>query len=163
GGGKTAGGHDLGVHVAGSDATQIRGTVFQDLAGNGTWDPSDPGLHDGVLVYVDLNNNGKLDPGEPSQQPSLEGAFAFTHLAPGTHHLRLLLGAEGIANTMRQTTPAGDAPFDVTLTTAGAVFNGVDFGVQVLATSSDFNNDGHPDLVLTDPATGDVYVQLWNR
>jgi hypothetical protein len=159
---ETAGGHDLGVHIAGSQSVTIQGTVFQDLDNSGTWKPADPGLHYGALVYVDLNHDGHLDPGDPSQQPSLNGAYRFANLDPGTYTLRLALGANGVSNTMTQTFPANNAPVTVTVNAPGGVSVGNDFGVRVDPTSNDFNNDGHADLLLTDPATGDVYVQIWS-
>src|SRR5262249_12169166 len=143
-GGTTSGGHDIGVHIAGSESVTIQGTVFLDNNQSGTWNPSKPGLHDGVLVYVDLNNNGSLDKGEPSQQPSVNGAYRFANLKPGTYAIRLALGTEGIdPATMKQTFPAGtNAPVNVTLTAPGGVFFGADFGVAMNASSGDFNLDG---------------------
>jgi hypothetical protein len=161
-GGQTqSGGNDLGVHLAGSDAITIQGTVFHDLNNNGQWDPSEPGLHDGVRVYVDLNNNGRLDDGEPSVQPSLAGAYSFNQLPPGTYTVRLALGADDLSpTTMHQTLPANNAAVKVTVDALGGVAYGADFGVYIDPTSGDFNNDGYPDLVVVDPSTSAVYVEL---
>lgn len=162
------GGHDIGVHVAGSETGIVQGTVFQDISGSGVWVPGiDPGLSVGVLVYVDLNNNNALDPGEPSKTPSLEGAYQIAGLPMAdskgntiTYHVRLVLGANGVTNTMKQTSRSAVADFAFNV--LGGTHPGADFGVQVQEGSNDFDLDGHADFTLTDHASGGVYVQYRN-
>ncbi len=42
----------------------VQGQKWEDLNGDGTRDPNEPGLA-GVRIYADLNRNGRLDPQEP--------------------------------------------------------------------------------------------------
>jgi hypothetical protein len=71
-------------------AGRIEGSHFDDLNGNGLWDPGEPGLP-GITTFLDLNSNGRLDPGEPSTVSDANGNFRFSNLSPGTYHATALL------------------------------------------------------------------------
>ena len=50
-----------------ADESEIHGTKYHDLNGNGILDPGEPGIG-GVTIYSDTNGNGQLDDGEPSTE-----------------------------------------------------------------------------------------------
>ncbi|MEW6498431.1 MAG: SdrD B-like domain-containing protein, partial [Cyanobacteriota bacterium] len=64
--------------------SQIQGTKWNDLNGNGVQDAGEPGLS-GWTIYLDQNNNAKLDAGEKSTTTDSDGKYSFTDLAPGTY------------------------------------------------------------------------------
>ncbi len=64
--------------------SQIQGSKFKDLDGNGQWDPGEPGLP-GWHIYVDLNDNGSFDDGEPDAITAPDGSYTISGLVPGTY------------------------------------------------------------------------------
>ncbi len=64
--------------------SEIHGTKWNDLNGNGIRDPGESGLA-GWTIYLDSNDNGQLDPGETSTVTDAQGNYAFTGLAAGTY------------------------------------------------------------------------------
>ena len=96
----------------------ISGTKFNDVNGDGIQESGDTGLA-GLTVYLDTNNNDSLDVGEISATTDANGAYTFTHLAPGTYHV-LEVQQAGVL----QTTPN---PAPITLA-AGQAVSGVNFG-----------------------------------
>jgi uncharacterized delta-60 repeat protein len=68
----------------------IRGTVFEDLDGNGSHESTERGLP-GWKVYLDSNNNGQLDPGEIYTATDASGAYEFRNLPPGTYHVHRIV------------------------------------------------------------------------
>ncbi len=64
--------------------SQIEGTKWNDLDGDGVRDAGEPGLA-GWTIYLDSNNNGVLDAGEPSQVTDASGHYTFSGLAPGSY------------------------------------------------------------------------------
>ena len=81
-------------------AGRIEGSHFDDLNGNGLWDPGEPGLP-GITTFLDLNSNGRLDPGEPSTVSDANGNFRFSNLPPGTYHVTALLPPGRVFTTPR--------------------------------------------------------------
>lgn len=65
-------------------AGEIRGLKWNDLDGDSTRDPEEPGLS-GWTIYLDRNRNGVLDTGETSATTDSSGNYAFTGLAAGTY------------------------------------------------------------------------------
>ena len=63
---------------------EIRGSKWNDLDGDGTWDGGEPGLAN-WRIYVDQDQDGQWDSGEPSQLTDSSGNYAFTGLASGTY------------------------------------------------------------------------------
>src|SRR5262249_59028000 len=113
----------------------------------------------GLRAYLARNTSGRLAAGEPNGPPSAQGVSRFTGRRRGTYAVRLVLGVDGLATTLRQTSPAGNGAVSVKVgDRPGDTTYGADFGVHVDVASGDFTSDGHPDLLVTDPATGDVYV-----
>jgi len=92
---------------------EIRGTKFEDLDRDGTWDKdgagAEPGLP-GVTVYIDENANGRPDPGEPQTvtldddpaTPDVDetGTYVFAGVASGTYVV-----AEEVPDGYEQTYP----------------------------------------------------------
>ncbi len=65
----------------------IDGFKYEDLNGNGTMDPGEPGL-DGWTIFLDANGGGILDPGETSAVTVGGGVYQFIGLGPGTFQVR---------------------------------------------------------------------------
>ena len=81
-------GRDFGGWQAGS----IAGHVANDLNGNGTEDPGEPGKA-GWTMYLDEDGDGVHDPGEPTAVTNAAGDYAFNGLAPATYRVRPLVTA----------------------------------------------------------------------
>lgn len=79
---------------------RIEGSHFDDLNGNGLWDPGEPGLP-GITTFLDLNSNGRLDPGEPSTVSDANGNFRFSNLSPGTYRVTAILPPGRVFTTPR--------------------------------------------------------------
>lgn len=73
---------------------EIYGRKWDDVDGDGYWDPAEPGLA-GVTMFLDLNNNYAWDVGEPTAiteaddlgTPGVDetGQYRFENLGPGTY------------------------------------------------------------------------------
>lgn len=63
---------------------EIRGTMWNDINGNGVRDSSEPGLA-GWTIFLDQNQNGQLEVGEISTTTDANGDYALTTLIPGTY------------------------------------------------------------------------------
>ena len=93
--GQTVSGIDFGNHPR--QESSIRGTIYADSDHDGIRDTTEHGLA-GVTVYLDLDNDEVLDSNEPSTVTGTDlfftpgtdetGSYSFTHLAPGTYHVR---------------------------------------------------------------------------
>jgi hypothetical protein len=83
----------------------ISGTKFEDLNGDGTQDPGEPGMA-GVTVYIDANNNGVLDSGERSTTTDEDGDYVFDALPAGDYVVR-----EIVPDNYAQTAPLDSASF----------------------------------------------------
>jgi subtilisin family serine protease len=78
---------------------QIQGIKWKDLDGDGTKDPSEPGLA-GWTIFLDANNSGILDPGETFTTTDVNGNYTFDNLAPSTYTV-----AEVVQEGWQQTSP----------------------------------------------------------
>jgi Ca2+-binding RTX toxin-like protein len=74
---------NLAVAVTDNDA-EIRGTLWNDLDGDGVRDTGEAGLTTWT-VFLDANSNGQLDSGERSTQTDASGNYRFDDLRPGTY------------------------------------------------------------------------------
>jgi serine-aspartate repeat-containing protein C/D/E len=114
----------------------IRGTVYNDLNGNTSFDTGEPVLPH-IRVFLDLNENGVLDAGEPSVLSDTMGAFQFTNIKPGVYrvsqqappkgmvflspvngHIDLTIGSSGT-----WVTNLGDAKITTPVSFTGTVYN----------------------------------------
>ena len=89
-----------------SHRCEIRGSKFNDLDGDGVWDPNglEPPLG-GWKIYVDVNADGQWSQGEPFQYTGNNGEYGI-EVWPGTH-----IVAEVAREGWRQTHPsAGHGP-----------------------------------------------------
>ena len=82
-----------------STPSEIQGTKWNDLNGNGMQDIGEPGLA-GWTIYLDQNNNGLFDVSETSTLTDANGNYAFTNLASGTYTV-----AEVLQPGWQQTAP----------------------------------------------------------
>jgi hypothetical protein len=115
--------YDFPVVLPGSGGGTINGNIFNDLAGNGKWDPSSSGVSDDITVYLDLNNDGQIDPTDPVTFPDRDGYYQFAQLLPRAYTVCIQVGPGYIL-----TTPAS---IGVTVSAVPAAqVNGVDFGVK---------------------------------
>lgn len=70
-------------NVAVASPGSVRGTVWNDLNGNGLRDASDLGLS-GWTVFVDSNSDGLLSFGEQQATSAADGSYALSGILPGT-------------------------------------------------------------------------------
>lgn len=81
-------GSGLAAYAVGDAANglgEIRGSKWDDLDGNGSWNTNEPGLEN-WQIYLDLNQDKVFDPlVEPVTLTGVDGAYSFTNLAPGTY------------------------------------------------------------------------------
>ena len=104
--------------------TGIRGFVYEDLDGSGTYNPDswNPEIAiAGRTVFLDANNNGSLDGGEVFTTSDADGNYVFDNLAAGTYRVAQELPAGWII-----TGPASGT-YSVVLA-EGNVVSGADFG-----------------------------------
>jgi hypothetical protein len=144
----------------GNRSGTVTGNVFNDLNGNGTHDPGEPGLS-GWVIFDDTDNNGILDPGEISTVSDSAGNYFLSGLAPGEHTIR-----EVVPPGWVQTAPSGSS-YTVTIAGPTTVVAGKDFGNFQLATISgtvfnDLNGDGIHDPGEPGLAGWTVFLDLNN-
>jgi len=81
---------DPGAASAGVEAPaqtgEIRGTVWDDLDGDGNADAGETGL-ESWRVYIDQNGNAQWDDGESSDWTDGDGQYAIGGLSPGTRYV----------------------------------------------------------------------------
>ncbi|MBP88848.1 MAG: hypothetical protein CMJ64_19400 [Planctomycetaceae bacterium] len=79
----------LGDEIAGidfgnrSDSAGISGTKFNDLDGDGVFDPDEPGVP-GIFIYLDLDDDNRLDLGEPTAETNADGNYSIFVPTSGT-------------------------------------------------------------------------------
>ena len=101
----------------------IAGSVFYDRNGNGHVDSGEAGLA-GRTLFLDLDHDGKLDENEILAVTDADGNFSFDEVPGGTYDVRWVP-----STGWKQTTPAGDHPFTVTVPEHGGL-DTVKFGVK---------------------------------
>ncbi len=127
----TYGEYFLSVKTAQYAAGGITGQVYNDLNGNGTLDPGDPGL-DNWDVEV-FNSRSVM---VASQLSYAGGTFDFEGLAPGKYTVE-----EVVQSGWLQTAPSWPGTFTVNVTAGGTV-SGLQFGnFQTITISGDTFND----------------------
>ncbi len=104
--------------------SDIRGTKWNDLNGDGVKDAGEPGL-EGWTIYLDENQNGHLDPGETSTMTAPDGSYAFVDRMPGDYDVREILQPMWI-----QTSPPGGV--HALSLISGQDLTGIDFGNQLM-------------------------------
>lgn len=109
-------------------ATEISGTIWHDLNGNGVLDPGEIGAPN-VVVYIDSNNNGVFDDGEPTETTASDGTYTFGPVSDGTHVVRVF------SSTYFTLAPSGGSR---TVVVSGSSVTGQDFGVIIPITHSVF-------------------------
>jgi hypothetical protein len=106
------------LNVPGS-AGGVEGTVWHDVTGNGTREPTDPGLA-GWTVFADLNLNHVLDATEPSAVTDASGFYVIPSLPIGDVKIREI--------TPGSWNPTIGFDNEVTVTVAPGTNQVVDFG-----------------------------------
>ncbi len=98
----------------------IKGTVFNDVNGNGALDAGELGLA-GQMVYVDLNGSGQYESADPSATTDANGNYIINGVTPGTPYTV----REVLQPGSRETT----APSGPVTVSAGQTVTIADFGV----------------------------------
>ncbi|WP_369293230.1 beta strand repeat-containing protein [Microcoleus sp. herbarium8] len=140
----------------------ITGIKFNDIDGNLTQDPGEPGVA-GVTVFLDTNNDGILTTGETQVTTGANGSFTFPNLPAGTYNVREVVPFGSQSTTLNpvsvtlaagQTTPVsfGNQTIPAVLgSITGIKFNDTDgngtqaageLGVAGVTVFLDTNNDG---------------------
>jgi glucose/arabinose dehydrogenase len=83
---------------------EIRGTVWNDLDGDGVREGNEPGLANWT-VYLDQNQNGQLDAGEQSTTSDVNGGYRFANLVAGSYTI-----AQVLQSGWQQTVPVSSSP-----------------------------------------------------
>ena len=139
------------VNQVGSDITDLdfgnepilvtlSGVKFEDVNGNGSQDPGEPGLA-GFVMELDLNNDGSVD---QSTTTLVGGAYSFSDVRPGQHRLTEIVPLGWI-----QTAPSGGAYI---VDQVGSDITDLDFGNQRILYETgglvyeDFNRNGMFDV-----------------
>ena len=127
-------------------ATEIFGTVYEDVDQSGTKTDSDNGLQ-GWTVYLDLNKDGALSSGEPSAVTNVDGDYSITGIAAGSYRVAEVLqdGWKPISAVSKDVSVEADKKTRADF----FVFGGGDI-TGILW--SDLDNDG---TRTTDPTTGE--------
>ena len=94
----------LGDVALAASTGEIRGTVWNDLKGDGVHDSGDPGI-EGMAVFLDTNRNGQLDSDETFTATDGKGNYRFTGLAAGSY----VVGLNGYLG-WTQTSPPPQSP-----------------------------------------------------
>jgi hypothetical protein len=122
----------------------VKGKLWSDLDGDGTWDqPAEPGLS-GWTVYLDANTNGTLDSGEIQAITAADGSYLFGALPAGSYTVAELLPA-GWQQTFPGSSSGG---VHVVQVQTGMTAANVDFGNHDIAA---------PSSTITSPADGGTY------
>lgn len=122
------------------EASDISGTVFNDLDGNGLRAPTESGLS-GWQIYVDLNEDGSLTAGEPVTTSAADGSYTLFAVPHGVQFLSQVPDAHWRTNL-----PAGGT-YTVDVLN-GVMLTGYDFANQERIGDlsgtlwNDFNGDG---------------------
>ena len=149
-----AGEYFLQVNTATFPSGGVSGQVYNDLNGDGTLEPGEPGLQGWEVDLFDSNNNFVA-----SQLTDANGDFDFEGLDPGTYTVE-----EFVQAGWTQTAPAPPGTFTMTVT-AGATVSGLEFGnFQDITVSGEVFNDlnGNGSLDPGDPGLPGWTVDLFD-
>ncbi|MEW6491196.1 MAG: PQQ-dependent sugar dehydrogenase [Cyanobacteriota bacterium] len=102
------------------NTSEIQGTAWNDINGNGVQDSSETGLA-GWTVFLDQNQNGQLEAGEVFTTTDANGNYIFTTLTAGTYTVA------GVLPTDWQSTFPVPSPHTVNLN-AGENATEINFG-----------------------------------
>ncbi len=89
---------NINVAIQDNDV-EIRGTVWNDINGDGIKGNGEPTLPNWT-VYLDTNNNNLLDAGETSTLSDSQGTYTFNDLRPGNYNV-----AQVVQDGWKQTYP----------------------------------------------------------
>ena len=121
----TAGSTVTGLQFGNFQDINVSGEVYNDLNGNGTLDPGDPGLPGWTVDLYDSNGNLIA-----TTTSDANGDYSFSDLGPGTYTVEEILPAGWI-----QTAPAPPGTYTFSATSGQNVVND-DFGNFELVTYS---------------------------
>ena len=71
--------------------SDITGTKWADVDGDGIFDPNESGLG-GVYIYLDLDGDNRPDLGEPGGLTAADGTYSINFPGPGTYTIREVIG-----------------------------------------------------------------------
>jgi hypothetical protein len=132
--------YNVGTASPRNGGASISGNVFNDLNRDGIHQIGE-GPQFGFRVFDDLNGNGVWDPVEPTDLASFTGAYTLSDVPAGNANVRLQVPSGW---TVTPPTPA--AGFVVPVT-SGQAITGLDFSTgqnPPTVTASRFNYDGYP-------------------
>ncbi len=109
--------------AAAAPTGQLRGSVYNDVDGDGLRDGADTSFGGGVTVYLDSDNDGQLETGEPTTTTDSSGNYSFINLADGAYHVRVV-----VPSGRQQTAPLSATSNDINIG-GGATYAGRDFGI----------------------------------
>ena len=145
----TSSGQDLSGLVFGNfELVTVAGTVYDDLSGNGVFDPGDPGLQGWTVNLLDSSSNLIA-----TTTSAADGTYSFANLGYGVYTVE-----EVPQSGWYQTEPGSPYTYTVTAT-SGTNLSGLDFGnFQLVDVTGNVYNDlnGNGNL---DP--GDPGLQGW--
>lgn len=140
------------IEVVRGGLAEIRGTVFDDLNGNGERDINSSfeelGIH-GATIYLDDNANGRREIGERFTVTDETGKYSFSNLSDGKYVVR-----EELQPGWVQTAPL--AGFIEVITDGGEVIQGIDFGNYQID-----EGDNHWPTIVSDPPTDAVIQEIY--
>ena len=122
------------------EASDVSGTVFKDIDGNGLRGPTEPALS-GWQVFVDLNEDGLLTPGELVTTSAADGSYTLVAVPRGRQMITQVPDAH-----YRTNSPVGGA-FTIDVLN-GVMLTGYDFANEERIGNlggtlwNDFNGDG---------------------
>ena len=143
----------LSVNTASYPSGGISGQVYNDLNGDGSEEPGEPGLENWEVDVFDSNDNFVA-----SEDTDANGDFNFQGLEPGTYTVQ-----EVLQSGWTQTAPPGST-FTVTVT-AGSTVTGLQFGnFQDINISGEVFNDLNGDGMQEpgEPGLADWTVDLFD-
>lgn len=108
-----AGDLDEGFAFGVLELGSISGTQFEDVDGDGVFDPSESGVA-GWTMFLDTDTDGVLDEGERWTVSADDGSYRFDDLRPGSYRVAQL-AREGWIQTSPGTSGSASTAFAVTL------------------------------------------------
>lgn len=103
---------------------KITGLVWDDVNGDGTYQPATEQGLSNVRVWVDINDDGIRDTGDRSIKSGPDGVYQITNVPAGTYKVR-----EEVPDDYNQTFPVPPGEYTVTVI-GGGIVPSIDFGNQ---------------------------------